>query len=234
MSQHEAARTPDESGDSGATHDGTVNPPAVPSPPRDERPRPQYGEYAPEGWTWTPPVDDRGAPAAAAASAAATAPKRTPGRDRPAKSPSGASSTAGRSNDELAASALPLVRPERSVDRMITIGLLVIGAFGAWSTASGLQQLPQQIQLVYTQQGIGDFTPGASMPTIILVGTLVQLAIYAATLGLSIRRLRRRRMAFWIPIVGGAVSFIAMMVLMSIVFFADPTFMEYVGTTVGG
>lgn len=224
MSQHEAAHTPDESGDAGAAHDGAVNPPVAASPSRDERPRPQYGEYAPEGWTWTPPVDER--PAAEPAAA----PKAAPAGARAAKPAASTGSTSNRAYDPHAATVLPMARPVRSVDRMITVALLVIGVFGAWSTASGLQQLPQQIQLVYTQQGIGEFTPGPTLPTIILVGTLLQLGIYAVTLGLSIWRLRRHRVAFWIPIVGGAVAFIATMVLMSVVFFTDPTFMEYVGT----
>jgi hypothetical protein len=50
------------------------------------------------------------------------------------------------------------------------------------------------------------------------------LALYAAVLGWSIARLRARKVAFWVPLVGGAAAFLATLVLTSIVFLTDPTF----------
>ena len=86
MPQHEAAGTPDEPA-AGSTPGGTPPPPPA---PRDERPRPQYGEYAPEGWTWQPPADAHAADpappqphaghAAAAGSPAPRRPRRRPRR----------------------------------------------------------------------------------------------------------------------------------------------------------
>jgi hypothetical protein len=55
--------------------DTAASPPAG-TPPVDRRPRPQYGELAPEGWVWTPPADappatgDATAPAGEAGTAA--------------------------------------------------------------------------------------------------------------------------------------------------------------------
>lgn len=200
MPQDEAARTPD----------------APKGRAADERPRPQYGEYAPEGWTWTPPA---GEPAPADEPAPPAAPPAAQQRPAPAPPPQYA--------------AVPGVRQPGSVDRVVTIALLVLGAFGSVNTAVSLQMLPQQISLVYEQQGIGAFTPAEWLPTLTMVGTVLQLALYAATLGWSILRLRARKTAFWVPILGGVLSIVLMMVLVSIVFLNDPTFVSYIEEMAG-
>lgn len=191
MSQDEAARN-DAAHGQGA--DGT--PPA-----RDERPRPQYGEYAPEGWSWQPQAEPR-------ADAAASAPPPPPPPAPPAPAVA-----AARTN---------------TVDRMVTVALLVLGAFGAWNSATSLQQLPRAIQTVYTQQGVGTYSPQEWLPTLALIGTVSMLALYAGVLGWSIARLRAGKLAFWVPIVGGVIALVAMIVLTGIVFFTDPTFVGFV------
>lgn len=183
MSHGEAARNPDDDG-------------VTPSRP-DERPRPQYGEYAPEGWTWQPPADERtsdpapqmATPTPAAASAPAAAP--------------------------------------RPADRILTIVLLAVAVIGALNSVLSLQQLAPQVQLVYDQQGIGDYTPPTWLPTLVLVGTILQLALLGVTIAWSIARVRAGKLAFWVPLAGGVASVIVMMVLMSIVFLNDPTFLSY-------
>lgn len=189
MTQDEAARNELQ----GNPADG-----AAPPPPRDERPRPRYGEYAPEGWSWQPPAEQR-------TDAAASAPPPTP-------------------------AAAPALSPARTTtaDRMVTVALLVLGAFGAWNSAMSLQQFPALIQTVYSQQGIGTYSPQEWLPTLALVGTVFMLTLYAGVLGWSIARLRAGRLAFWVPIVGGVISLVATIVLSAIVFFTDPTFLSYV------
>ncbi|WP_430645725.1 DUF6264 family protein [Agromyces sp. GXS1127] len=205
MTQDEAARN----GMQGQAAEGAA------PPPRDERPRPQYGEYAPEGWSWQPPGDDR-------TDAAASAPPPPPPPAAPA--PNG-----GPAAGPGAAAA----RPPRTTDRFFTILLLALGAIGAWNTSVSLQQLPGAIQGVYSDQGVGTYTPQPWLPTLALIGTVFMLALYAAVLGWSIMRLRARRLAFWVPLVGGAVAFLATMVLTSIVFLTDPTFQSYLERMTG-
>jgi hypothetical protein len=196
MSQDEAARNEAR----GQPADGST-----PPPQRDERPRPQFGEYAPEGWSWQPPADER-------ADAAASAPHPAPPPPSPAQAPAPA-----------AAATAP-----RTVDRFFTILLLALGAVGAWNTSVSLQQLPAAIQTVYSQQGVGTYTPQEWLPTLALIGTVVMLGLYAGVLGWSIARMRARKTAFWVPLVGGAVAVLLTIVLTSIVFLTDPTFMSYV------
>ncbi|GAA2028624.1 hypothetical protein GCM10009819_10370 [Agromyces tropicus] len=179
-------------------------------PPRDERPRPRYGEYAPEGWSWQPPADERAEPAA---------PAPTP--------PPPPAPVAGPAAD-------PAARPPRSTDRFFTILLLAIGAVGAWNTSVSLQQLPVAVQALYTDQGIGTYSPQPWLSTLTLVGTVFMLALYAAILGWAILRMRARKVAFWVPLVGGALAFLAMMVISAFVFLTDPTFQAYVDGIAGG
>ncbi|GGI48628.1 hypothetical protein BCL57_003330 [Agromyces flavus] len=198
MSQDEAARN--------ETH---AQPADGVAPPRDERPRPRYGEYAPEGWSWQPPADER-ADAAASAPHPAPPPPAAPAPNAPAP-------------------PVPVApaAQTRSADRFFTILLLALGALGAWNTSVSLQQLPAAIQTVYTQQGVGTYTPQEWLPTLALVGTVFMLALYAAVLGWSIVRFRARKVAFWVPIAGGVVALVATIVLTSIVFITDPTFQSY-------
>jgi hypothetical protein len=198
MSQHGAARPSDESEGGGAARGD------VPPARHDERPRPQYGEYAPEGWTWKPPAGEH---------TSDPAPQMV--------TPPAAASARQVSTDG---------RPERPVDRFITLMLLVIGVFGTWSTISTLQSLPdllpQAIQRASEMLGTSaetlDYTPGPEVPTILLAGSIFQVVLWLLTAWWSISRLRARRLAFWVPLVGGAVSFIALYAVMFIVILGDP------------
>ncbi|MDR5698862.1 DUF6264 family protein [Agromyces aerolatus] len=206
MTQDEAARPAPETGGRSA---------AEPAPPRDERPRPRYGEYAPEGWSWQPPGDEHPATDASPSPAAPAAPAQPE-----------ASVTGTPAPSTSADPAAPRRAP--TWDRIITIALLVLGAFGAWDTARAMQQLGQQIQTTYTMMGIGDFTPPEWLPTLSVIGIVVQLSLYATVLGLTILRMRARRIAFWIPLAGGALSVVITVALMAVVVFSDPTYLEFV------
>ena len=53
------------------------------------------------------------------------------------------------------------------------------------------------------------------------------LYVLYATIAWSVSRVRAGKLAFWVPLAGGAASVVIMMVLMSIVFLNDPTFLSY-------
>ncbi|AWB94904.1 hypothetical protein DCE93_03890 [Agromyces badenianii] len=207
MSQNEAARTPNHSGDAASTHGGAGNPPAV--PPRDERPRPQYGEYAPEGWTWTPPVDRVAVPDAPVEPAAA-----------------GQATASGTAEGAVAATARP-------IDRMWSIALLVIGVFGALYNSLVLFQLPatalESAKLSASMLGVDaptEFTPGPVAPAAIIVGIALQLALWVGALLWSRARLRAGRSAWWIPLLAGVAAFVVMLIVGMIVFSSDPLFLQ--------
>lgn len=200
MSQHGAARPSDESDGRGAARGD-----ASPAPSRDDRPRPQYGEYAPEGWSWQPPADQR---------TSDPAPQMTtPPPPLPAAS---------------------VERPDRPVDRIITILLLVVGVFGAWSAIGSLQSLPTLLPEALRQAsemlGNGgasfEYTPAPEVAGLILTGQIIQFVILALVVWWSIARLRARRLAFWVPLVGGVLSFIALYAIMFAIIVSDPALVE--------
>ena len=190
-------------------------PAAAPSAPRDERPRPRYGEYAPEGWTWTPPADGHvPAPATPVAPAAPAAPPR-----------------GFLSDASLSAASGRLARPDRPADRVVTILLLVIGVLGAWLSVGVLQALPQSMQLLHTQEGIEAYTPGPEIPGLILAGSIVQVVLWVVTAIGSIALIRARRPSFWLPLVGGGVAAIALFVFILVAITGDPVLLDHMTTT---
>jgi len=207
MPQEHAPGTPDESTPRSAAEGVPTPPPA----PRDERPRPQYGEYAPEGWTWTPPPGE---------TTSDPAPQMTapPAPHAP-------------SAHAVAAASAREHRPARPADRAVTILLLVIGVLGAWLSVGVLQALPQSIQLLHTQEGIDPYTPGPEIPGLILIGSIVQVVIWVATAAGSIALIRARRPSFWLPLAGGVLAAIALFVCTAIALSGDPALIEQLTTT---
>lgn len=201
MSQHGAARPSDESDGRGAARGD-----ASPAPSRDERPRPQYGEYAPEGWSWQPPADERTSDPA-------------PQMATPAPPPVAASADS---------------RRDRPADRIVTILLLVIGVFGAWTAIGSLQSLPAVLPEALRQAseilGSGgeafDYTPAPGVAGLILAGQIIQFVLLALVVWWSIARMRARRLAFWVPLVGGVLSVIALYAIMSAIIVSDPALVE--------
>ncbi|MDQ0576006.1 DUF6264 family protein [Agromyces albus] len=200
MSQHGAARPSDESDGRGAARGD-----ASPAPSRDERPRPQYGEYAPEGWSWQPPADERTSDPA-------------PQMATPPPLPVAAS----------------VDRRDRPADRIVTILLLVVGVLGAWSAIGSLQSLPtvlpealrQASEMLGTGGAAFDYTPAPEVAGLILTGQIIQFVLLAFVVWWSIARLRARRLAFWVPLVGGVLSFIALYAIMFAIIMSDPALVE--------
>lgn len=174
------------------------------TPPEDNRPKPQYGELAPEGWSWTPPKDDAGTPADPAA-------------------PVGASSA-----PLVAPAADSAVRTPRAPgwDRPVTLGLLIFGLLATFFAISVLGALPDALQMLYTQQDLGTYTPDATVAGLILAGRIVEAGIWLATAAVSILLMARGRRAFYVPLIGGVVSVIAIFVFISVVLTNDPTLLE--------
>ena len=191
------------------------NPDSVP-PAQDPRPRPQYGELAPEGWTWQPPLDkDRvdapaptvgvgaGAPPTAQPPAVPAAPFQ-PGQPGP-----------------------PSQRTVPRWDRPLTIGLLAFGLLATLYGAFSLGALPDAMQLIYTQQGLGTYTPAASIGPLTSVGAIALVFIWLAAAAVSVRLLLRRRRAFYLPLIAGAVSTVTMFAFMLAAMLNDPTLIEF-------
>lgn len=230
MTHDEAAR-PHDGGNDGARHDArAAQPPAQPAAPTpDERPRPRYGEYAPEGWTWTPPANDPYAGTSSIEPDAATEAAASGGPARPG----GANEWAGMS----AAGRVDGAVQARPTDRAWTLALLVFGAMGAVYNMVSLIALPsglaESLQLTASMFGTAppsEFTPGPAVPVVIGVGVVAQLALWWGALRWSRARMRAGASSWWIPLIAGVAAFFVVMVVTYLVAFSDPAIVEFMLT----
>lgn len=123
----------------------------------------------------------------------------------------------------------PAQAPGQAANRVITVGLLVYGAVNVLLSVFSFFDLPAVIASTYRVMGIsGSFENEAAARTWGIVAALVLIAGYVVTVLLSVRALRRRRVAWWIPLVGAVVTYIVVSVCIAVPMVNDPTFLSYV------
>ena len=182
-------------------------------PPRDLRPRPEYGEYA-------SPQDQA---SAIAGSQPPVSPFLVPGNEaKPGPTP--------------AASGWPAVtppkastgeRPRRRWDLILSVGLLSYGLITVMTGFVQYSDVASIINQAYEIQGVGAFTSTDSADTVGTAAIFVNVVLYAITAAITIQLLRRRRLAFYVPIIGGALSAIIIGIMIVSLMLGDPAFTEY-------
>ncbi len=164
-------------------------------------PRPQYGEYAsPEEQRAR--IRNPNTPAALDAG-----PTPAP----PAKAP-------------RAASAGP-----RTADRVVTIALLAYGLVNVALTGYSLIDFPTVATMSMRMIGItGDFTNIAQGRLFGAIAAVALVVGWAITALFSWRRIRARKVAWWLPLVGAAVTYLIVYALLLPAILGDPAFIDYV------
>jgi hypothetical protein len=227
-----------------------------PTPPA-RKPKPEFGEYAPEGWV--NPITPEGSPEQNTVTPAAPAAKKqldgvphNLGVDASApKKPDAANGglfganiegkklvddeaakpvTPGDDNAvQVAQGAQTAAKPKasRTTDRIFTIVLLAIGAYGALNLAGSLMNLSQVFAQLYAMYDLGPFTSPEWFGVLSTLGWMIPLGLWAVALIMSIQFMQRGKTAFFIPLVAGVVAFIVAIVLMSIAVTAAPELMTY-------
>jgi hypothetical protein len=114
------------------------------------------------------------------------------------------------------------------VDRVVTLVLLAVGLLLLLNGIPGYLALPGAMQMVYDQLGAGTYPASAVAANLGVTALVVQAIIWVATAASSWASMRRGKLAWWIALVGGALSFIATIVIVSIALFADPGFINNV------
>jgi hypothetical protein len=155
-------------------------------------PVPRYGEYAPEGYV--PPQPAPGYEAAAG------------------YQPYGSASYP----------AQPGARRRKTWDLVLTVVLLVLGAFGALLGVvyGAIFTDPDLLDQALKMQGYGGFSgdPGAA-PAVLIVSHIV---LYLLALGGSIPLLLTKRVAFWVPLAAGVLAAIIFWATLMGVLLSDP------------
>ncbi|MDQ1606365.1 MAG: hypothetical protein QOJ18_732 [Microbacteriaceae bacterium] len=199
----------------------------------EPRSRPQYGEYAsPEDQAKairvpiTPQDQPNAEPAPIEGAGVGSAPTGGWLGPRQQSAVPGPSAMDGR-----AGTARQLGRPR---DIGFTAALLAIGLFWILVSIPGMANLSATIQQTYAMEGYtGHYGPVALASAIGLAINISQLALWGVTCALSVLAIRKRRRAFYIPLVGGAVSALVVMVLTIVAMLNDPGLLQFLSTLKG-
>ena len=179
----------------------------------DERPRPQYGEYA-------TPEEQRARIRQPDATWALDSGQGVDGgqvHEAPVAAPTVASTAA--------------LTPARGADRVVTLALLALGALNVIITAVTYFDLAGLADQAMELLGVpGEFTNVESAQLWGPIAAVVLVAGFVLTAFLAWRNLRAGRISWWIPVVGAIVTYIVVYVCIAIPLLGDPAFMEYATT----
>ncbi|MBS1907474.1 MAG: hypothetical protein JST33_13105 [Actinobacteria bacterium] len=119
-------------------------------------------------------------------------------------------------------------RPAHPVDRMAAIALL---AYGLWNVITSLFTFLNPSSLMATMlqaAGIsGTFSNYGQARAWGIVACVVLIAGWILTAAWTVLRLRRGRLTWWVPVLGGAVFVTLATVCMLVPFFSDPAVVSY-------
>lgn len=171
----------------------------------DERPRPQYGEYA-------TPEEQRARIRQPDATFDLDAGK-TPDAAPPAPAP--------------APAAGPVARNPRAMDRVATIALLALGLFEVLRSIPGFVDPAAMFALAFSQLGVdASLADPASARGWGIAAAIVMAVGWFATAGVSVWNLRAGRLSFWIPLVGAVVVMLIATVLLFVPLMTDPALVQ--------
>ncbi|RFA14077.1 hypothetical protein B7R22_10695 [Subtercola boreus] len=200
----------------------------------DDRPKPKYGELAPEGWEWKPPAPPASAdvpvPAAGSAAPSPYGGSSLPpaGQPRP-YSPLNGQDAAPKYG--AAASGSP--RRLNTADVVATGVLLFFGILLSASMVPALFDFNTVLGQAAAMQGYGSFTASSAAQTVGTAAGVVTVILNLASIILSVRRVQRRRIAFFIPLIFGAVTFAVWIGAITFAFFSDPSFLNQITAVTG-
>ncbi len=184
---------------------------------RERRPRPKFGELAPEGWTWEPPKDISRLDTAIPLEPTETA-------DAPPENSPPPLGQAGPPSAPTAIAAKEKAPPYWN--RPVTFILLIIGLLGALQSVGFLTELPQTIQSLHAYERLGTYKAAPPVGTIILIGEIVQLVIWAVSFVISLTLVARRRLSFYVPLLAGVAGAVVLVACTALVLATDPVLLS--------
>lgn len=115
----------------------------------------------------------------------------------------------------------------RRWDLVLTAVLLGYGAVNVLSQLFLDSNLTSVLRQIYSTQGIGEYSPTSLATTLAIVLNVITALLFVATLLVTMAQLHRGRIAFYIPLIGGAIALILAIVFVSVLLAGDPTFLAY-------
>lgn len=107
-------------------------------------------------------------------------------------------------------------------DRILTIALLGVGAFGAYTGIMDGLFLHDRLTQVFEMQGLDDFSGQTAVAGVVI--WVSHALLYLVAIVLSVRRLRAGRSAFWVPLVCGVVAALIFTTAAVAAIISDPDF----------
>lgn len=190
----------------------------------DQRPKPQYGEYA-------TPQEQAKAKGLTPPPASHYAPPLNP---TSVPSPNIPSPSVPLANVTPTPYGVPTARTTpaapRRWDLVLSVGLLAYGLLNVIAGFVQFSDLGQLINEIYAAQGIGKFTPTSLSSSLGIVVNLVNVVLWIGALLVTVRLLRRGKLAFYLPLIAGALASIVAAVCMVVLLLSDPAFAAYVSS----
>jgi hypothetical protein len=115
----------------------------------------------------------------------------------------------------------------RTWDVLLTAALLLIGVYDVAATLPQFLNLAPVLREVFAQQGVGDFTSNAAAAQAGLVIAIGRAILLVITIVVALVLLARNRVAFWVPLVGGAIGLLLIIIAVTVVLVGDPAFVKY-------
>ncbi len=190
------------------------------SPSPDRPDRPAYGEYA-------TPEEQRARIQQPDATAALSSGQSL---DVPAASSAPAPGTTASVVPPASDSAVPVRRP-RTLDRIATFGLLGYGLFNVLTSIPAFTDYATYANTLLDVMGVDAEFVGGGRGWGVAAALVLGLG-WLLTATITWRNLRRGRLTWWIPLVGGVVFTLTASVLLMVPLFTDPTIWNALVTTV--
>ena len=119
-------------------------------------------------------------------------------------------------------------RPRRTWDIVLTTALLLVAVYDVVAGYASYADLGPALAEAYDQQGFGEFTAYALALQAGGALTIARIVILAVVIPVSLLLIARRRTSFWVPLAGGALAGIALMVCVFYVVLNDPVFAQFI------
>ena len=111
-------------------------------------------------------------------------------------------------------------------DRWLSIALLAFGLYSVVTTVNGIASIETALQALYTSYGLGDYAAPAGLGTAKAIGIASQVLLFVAVLLLTVRRIQRGKVSWWIPLLGGVIATVVLVVILGVVIAGDHALMD--------
>jgi hypothetical protein len=113
---------------------------------------------------------------------------------------------------------------------IVTVTLLALGLVNIGMSIGSYGNLGATIQTVYDRLGYGTYTSGALAASLGVVAIVVSVVVWLATAAVSALLIRKHKVSWWVPLAGATLQFVAIAIIMTVAVVSDPAFMTYLDT----